>query len=218
MPDSLLDCDLSHNEISSFEFLQFKFPVALQRLNISSKLITTVVELRYVSVFEKLLVLTSGHLTRHQDLELLAFVKYLCPSLTLFDGVDCSDVAEPPDFPESDQLFDAVTRGSDDELCQLLKRKEAAIEWSVPTFIPFREVADEPEDLTEIARMVENMEARLARMQEAPPANVIPAPNPFEVERMKHDVLEMKRQVADLVKLLYVHDTAVRQAYLQQSG
>jgi hypothetical protein len=218
MPDSLLDCDLSHNEISTVEFLQFKFPGTLQRLDISSNLITTVVELRYVSVFFNLLVLTTGHLAKHPDLEILAFVKYLCPSLTLFDGVDCRDVVEPPDFPRSGDLYDCVVRGSDDDLCQLLARKEARIEWSLPTFVPFREVAEETGDLTELAAMVDDIEARLARVQEPPPANAIPAPNPLEVEKMRQEIIEMKQQVADLVKLLYVHDAAVRQAFLRQSG
>jgi hypothetical protein len=221
MPDSLSECDISHNEFASVEFLQFKFSPALERLDISGNLIRDVVELRYLSVFPNLLVLNAGFVDAHRDLHLIPFVRYLCPALALFDGVDCSECEPPDEFPEPDQLYDVLVRGDDADLCDLIRRSEPSIAWAPPTFIAFREEELPADDgLAEAEEQLAELEGRLPLFeQEVPePEPAFAPPNPAEIERMRAELAEMKAQLTEIVRLVYVHDQAVRAAYRRRRG
>jgi hypothetical protein len=212
MPEPLIDCDLSSNELSSFEFLQRKFPFSLERLDISSNLVGDVIELRYLSVFNNLTCLNTGILASHPNLQVLRLVKHICPTLTLFDGADCTDVVtDAVQFPADEELYEVLVHGTEDELCHLIEYPDLTVKWTEPSFIEYEEDL-EAKELEDLERRIGQIEQRLPRIPE-PQAPPVYNGKADEIKAMRREIQDLRDQLGKLLDLLYVQDRAVREIF-----
>ena len=225
MPDSLIDCNLSFNELSTVEFLQHKFPTTLERLDFSSNMIDQVMELRYLAVFTNLSVVRSGLLQKNRDLMMIPYVKHICPSIKVFDGEDCPDDVPCESFPNEDDLFEVLMSGDEQTLCQMLTKPSQDLVWEPPAFVAYEEDEAGSEEVQRLERQIMDLEAE-ARAR--PPPEPEPEPEPSRVTRpqkidsakireMKTEVAEIKAQLEVLLKMLFVHDQAVQELLLQKN-
>lgn len=206
MPDSLLDCDISYNEMSSVEFLQHKFPVTMCRIDFTGNMINNPMELRYLAVFPNITEVGSGMVDRFRDLHMIPYLKHVCPSVFTFDGIDVIDAIDPEGFPSEDDLFEVLMNGDETVLRQMLQKVETKVEWAAPSFVPFEEEFD-----AEAVRSVENLLERVERKIDTNDTHqVTPSPNAAQIREMRAEVAEMKEQLSALLRMLYVHDQAVR--------
>ncbi|OHT05888.1 hypothetical protein TRFO_26247 [Tritrichomonas foetus] len=211
MPNSLIDVDLSYNEIVSLDFLQHKFPSSIQRLDISANSIDEVISLRVMAVFPNLHTLNVGLLETNKDIQILSFVKFLCPSLVLFDGAECSDLNLDENFPNNEILLDVLVRGNENELRSLIQNVENRIIWDDPNFIPFDEVVPSS-PLLVIERKLQQIEQKIPMLRKhAEQAS----PRLSQIQRTKldqigQDIGELKAQIAELTQTLYVHEMAMK--------
>ena len=219
MPDSLIDCNLSFNEISSVEFLQHKFPTTLERLDFSSNMINEVMELRYLAVFTNLSVVRSGLLQKNRDLMMTQYVKHICPSIKLFDGEECQDEPDTEDFPNEDDLFEVLMNGDEQTLRQMLSKTSKDIVWEAPSFVAYEDEEVLPDDVRRLEREIADLEdqARARAQPPSPPQPVVrppPALDRAKIREMKAEVAEIKTQLSAFLKMLFVHDRAVQDLLL----
>lgn len=207
MPESLIDVDLSNNEIVSLDFLQHKFPLTLQRLDISSNLVSEVISLRVIAVFTHLHTLNVGLLESNRDINLLALVKHLCPSLVLFDGVECPEEM-PPNFPNPDHLLDVLVRGNESELRSLIQNNETKITWDEPQFIPFNEETP-PSPILSLEKQIEKLEKKLPILSKKV-ENSSPSKKAI-IQQMYRDINELKSQISVISNMIYFHDKAMKE-------
>lgn len=206
MPETLIDVDLSNNEIVSLDFLQHKFPPTIQRLDISSNLVSEVISLRVIAVFTHLRTLNVGLLESNRDIQLLALVKHLCPSLVLFDGAECPEEM-PPNFPNPDYLLDVLVRGNESELRSIIQSDEKKITWDEPQFITFNEVTP-PSPILSLEKKLENLERKLPLL-----AKKVENSSPSKkavIQQMFHDINELKAQISVISNMIYIHDQAMK--------
>ena len=232
LPENLIDIDLSNNNLKSLEFLDSPnegsnepFPHGLERLNISGNNITQIISLRYITVFLQLRELDVGLLDANRNLQLLPFVKSLCPSLQTFDGADLRDVDEYA-FNLED-LIQVLTSGSEQALRSFISGIETGIRWDPPTFIDYDDDTP-PTPLKTIEDRLRVLEERVADDQYATPtknkyqnqtATLISPYNEQDdnavIAAMQNEINELKQQVAQIAEILYVHDRALRQLWVQ---
>jgi hypothetical protein len=219
IPETLTECDLSYNSIDSVEFLQYQFPETVERLDFSGNGISDVIELRYVAVFTGLLLLSTGLLELHPDLQLVQFARHLCPTLAVFDGVDCDSEEPSPDFPDSEQLFQVLLNGDEETLCSLLHKEDTRFTWAPATFLPFEEDVPsfDSQDLGPIRQHLAELERRVPGAHDSEDDAEEDAPEypPERFELLRQEVEDMKAEVRDLLKMVYVHDSAVKDLFLQ---
>lgn len=215
MPQSLIDLDLSHNEINSLEFLQKKVPVTIERIDVSNNLIIHVMQLRYIAVFQNLRILNAGLYHQNQGIQIIPFLKHICPSLELFDDNDC-DEPKSPNFPDDETLFECLMGGDETELQILLQKEDKSITWDEPTFIPFNSYE------TELQAPINDLEQRLHSIESRIPNPKLLSPvrdDPQEIKTinaLRHDIGELKKQLAQLSQMLFVHDAAVKQISIKR--
>lgn len=206
MPENLRDVDLSYNEIASLDFLQHKFPATIEKLDLSSNLVTEVISLRVIAVFTHLMSLNVGLYENNRGIQLLPYVKFLCPSLILFDGIEVPDEISE-NFPNPEILLDVLVRGNESELRNLIQDVESKIRWDEPEFIPFDEqIPYSPVAILE--SKVRDLEQKVPlikkRMQSYSPSKKA------VVQQMLQDINELKEQIAVLSNMIFVHDQAVK--------
>jgi hypothetical protein len=100
----------------------------------------------------------------------------------------------------------------------LLRKDEVQFEWDPPAYLPFEEdlASFDSEDLAPIRDQLEDLEHRLPKLSELPIEEESDSEvNMEQFERLRTEVDQMKAEVRDLLKLLYVHDGAVKNLLLQ---
>ena len=209
MPNTLIDVDLSYNEIVSLDFLQHKFSPALQRLDISNNSIDEVISLRVIAVFPQLHTLNAGLLETNRDIQLLAFVKHLCPSLVLFDGVECTEV-DYSHFPPADTILDVLVRGNENELRSLIQNIESQIIWDEPTFIEFdEEIPNSP--LMNLERKLNDIERRIPLVkQNIQNRSPLSQNQRAKLDHMQREINDLRGQISALSNLIYAHDQGMK--------
>jgi hypothetical protein len=133
-----------------------------------------------------------------RDVPVLQFAKFLCPTLEYFDDEPLADV--DPDF-EEDPLIEQLAKGSEDSLREFLTDSiQPPIQWGEPQFMEFREETDEGfVELEERVRAIEDRIPQRRRENE----------DSAEISALRADVRELKEQVAQIARLLFVHDRAL---------
>ena len=232
LPERLIELDLSNNMLNSLDFLDSPnvsndpFPFGLEKLIISGNNISEIINLRYITVFSKLRELDVGLLDEEENrnLQLLPFVKSLCPTIQIFDETDMTNVDELAVNPED--LIQVLTSGSEQALRDFISDVDVGIKWDEPVFIEF----DDDSPMTPL----KNLESRVRSLEEKVDDESFSTPvkgedhqigtllSPYGkpddnqlISSMQHDIAEMKQQIAQIAKLLYVHDCALRQIWDQ---
>jgi len=194
-------------------------PTSLEVINVESNSIDGIMNLKYIPLFGKLRVLNTGFLFSNQDLRLLSFVKHICPSLEVFDGVDCSDSLNEGSSFDDQKLVDLFLNGTESELRELLLDDSIDVKWDDPVFIAY----DTDLPLTPIKNLeerIKNIESQIPSTQKAmgETVSLIP-PNQdsmqTSIDSLRNEVSEIKRQISQIAELLFVHDKAVERLWNQ---
>jgi hypothetical protein len=217
LPDSLAIVDLADNAFTDLEFMGSCLSRdGLQSLDVSGNHIETLISLRHLSLFSALAALKVGILDLVPGVPALQFVKVLCPSLETFDDENLGDVEG--DF-DDDQLIDHLVDGTEDSLRQFLMGSVGAqIAWQKPEFIEFRE---DPSPLSDLETRVKTLEDKLLhtpRRHDAAQLGHLLSPfgkpeNSPELQGLRQDIGDLKSQVVQIAKILYVHDRALMQIW-----
>jgi hypothetical protein len=215
LPDSLAILNLANNEFENLDFLeQMISPEALETLDVSGNHINQLIHLRFLGTYVRLHTLKVGILSLFRDLQVIEFVKHLCPRLESFDDESCADIE--PHFDE--ELIDILVANSEARLCAFLNISQ--IQWEEPTFIDFADDG-EPTGLRELQDRLDAIEAQLPKTPiKKPSAQVGTLLSPFpkhaeppEVKALRQDIGELRMQVGQIAELLYVHDVALRKIW-----
>lgn len=206
---SLIEIDLSNNQLENFEFLQDKLGAKLQSLDISGNNITEIRSLKYIAVFTQLVSINVGLVDPNPELKVIKFAKYLCPMLDSIDGYECGTVDTNEDF-NPDALLDVLLNGTEGELRAMLSHSAAPIQWDEPQFVPFE--ADIP------ATPLKGIEERLRKIEQKIPDESAAKQNEkqkeqvsaSEIREIRQEIAELREQVVKLSELLYVHDCAMK--------
>lgn len=210
IPKTLIDCNISNNSISSLDFLQLKTNVAgpdsLELFDISGNPISGIMELRYISVCSQLHVLKTGLLELNKDIDLLSYVKYLCPSLDYFDDNECTNIAE---FEESraNDLVHILLSESEARLKQFLSSPDGGVWWSSEP--SFQTISDTEltTPLKEIGTEIQNLQDQIATLGKMHP---ISSKNMQRIKTLNNDILKLQTQLSDAFKIIFVHDNALK--------
>lgn len=233
LPERLIELDLSNNMLTSLDFLDSPndpnepFPFGIERLILNGNNINQIINLKYITVFSQLRELEVGLLDQenNRNLQLPSFVKSLCPSIQIFDSANMGIVDELAVNP--DDLIQVLTRGSEQELRSFISSVEVGIRWDEPIFIDFDD--DNP------STPLKNLETRLRTIEEKFGEDNFSTPvkntnnnqigtllSPYGeqddnamIASMQREIYEMKQQVSQIAKILYVHDCALRQLWEQ---
>jgi len=207
MPDSLLDVDLSGNLFRNLESFQNSFSDRLQRLDLSNNEINEISNLRFLAIFSKLRVLRIGLLEKNRDLKLIPFIKHLCPLIEEFDDNDCEISNEDNAF-NTQALLEVLLSGNESELREMLISKDIVIRWDEPSFVQFdNNVPETP--LKGIEDRLRNLEERLPNTNESS----ILQPSDFSTSDIKKEIEELRKQVAKITEILFIHDAAMREIW-----
>jgi hypothetical protein len=205
----LLELDLSQNELDNLGFMENMLPEGIEKIDVSSNLIDELIHLRFISLYQQLTHMCVGLVERFPDLDVLAWVKYLCPTIEVFDEVDCGDV-DPGDY-DDDNMIDILVRASEQDLRARLSRKVKtnAIQWKDPEFIDFDN--DSPNPWKEI-------QDRLANLERSVPQTPLIGEDDAVVSGIQREMSEIRKQIAKLAELLYVHDRALKITWERSEG
>lgn len=198
-PPNITYVDLSLNELTNLSFLDEKFPTNVESIDVSQNSIDQIIELKYISVFQNLRDFKVGLLDVHPDLNLLPYVKYLCPSLEFFDDAKIEN--SDSNLINDDELLNILMHGTEQQLHDFLSNKEPTVEWDEPKFIPFEE--QQPPTPTSKA-----MNDNLLSPYQQDDTHIIHA--------VQQELVEIKSQIAKIAELLYVHDKALEQLWESQ--
>lgn len=224
-PPNLIYVDLSFNELTSLSFLDEKFPVNIESIDVSQNSIDQIIELKYISVFQQLHTFKIGFLEMNPDLHIIPYVKYLCPSLEFFDDVKIDDSEEI--LFNDDDLLNILMHGSEQDLRDFLSNEKKEIKWDEPNFIPF------DDDYSTIPTPIKQIEDRLSIIENQIHERVSKSPNSNQeqsqqqmlsyhqgndaiLHTMQQDISEMKQQIAQITELLYVYDRALQKLWESQ--
>jgi hypothetical protein len=217
LPESLAILDLADNGLADREFMGSCLSRdRLQSLDVSGNHIETLISLRHLSLFTALAALKVGVLELVSGVPALPFVKALCPSLETFDDESVGDVEG--DFDE-DRLIDQLVYGTEDSLREFIVRSVGArIAWQKPEFIEFRDDAPPPSDLEARVKLLEERLLQTpARHSTAQLGHLL---SPFgkpehspELQGLRQDIADLRLQVVQIAKILYVHDRALMQIW-----
>lgn len=207
LPDSLVDIDLSWNQFINLDFLQRSLPTGLQKFSINGIPTSNLIDLRFFAVFSKLKVLNTGFFDSYHHKNLLPFVKYLCPSLIYFDGIECSFVKNDLN---QDQIFDALLKGDENQLRFLLDQDIDEMIWDEPEFYDYEDkMSNYP--LSKIMNKLNDLENQL-------PSN--PTNQMIDVESKKafvkkahYELSQIKKQLIEISSIVYAHDEALQQMF-----
>lgn len=221
LPKNIIDIDLSFNELKNLNFLQTNFPAGIERIEVSGNLIHEIINLRFLPLFQQLRMFNIGLLEENSDIQLLPFVKLLCPSIELFDGMDCVNI-EDTGF-DKDEIIQVLVKESESELRSFLSNYDGGIKWEEPTFIPFEnDVPATP--IRKLANRIETLEEKIADPPEriTPPKNTGNLLSPYQnssnsgnIQSLQQELSEIKQQIAQIAEILYVHDKALKQLWEQ---
>jgi hypothetical protein len=202
LPDSLSILILADNRLADLEFMESCLsPARLEVLDVSGNEVATLISLRYLPLFESLRDLKVGITETMPDVPVLQFVKFLCPTLESFDDESLGEI--DAEFPD-DELIDFLRSGDEAELRQfLIGALEPPIRWNPPEFVDFQGGAA----VGELEERIRAVEARVPSSPER--AGVDDA----EIRAIKEDVRAIKEQVAQIARLLFVHDRALGQIW-----
>ncbi|OHT16728.1 hypothetical protein TRFO_12988 [Tritrichomonas foetus] len=214
-PQSLIYLNLSNNELSDLSFLDEKVPSTIEYLDLAGNAIDQVLELKYISLFQQLRILRVGLFENNKDLNIIPFVKHLCPSLQNFDDVEITEDIDDEIFNEDD-LYDILVNGTEQQLQEFLLDKESAIHWDSPTFYPYD--ADVPPTplkfIEDRLNVIENQfQERFSTPKKGSHSkneNLLQYPerNPA-VQNIQQDIVELKQHISQIAELLFVHDKAL---------
>lgn len=218
-PPNLLYLDLSFNELTDLSFLDEDFPINIESIDVSQNSIDQIIDLKYISVFQKLRMFKIGLLESNSNLHLISYVKYLCPSLEFFDEVKIDD-SEDTMFNE-DELLGIIMNGSEQQLREFLSDKKNEIRWDEPSFIPFdNDYPTSPAPIKQIEdrlTMIENqMHERFLKPSDQDGQPSYKQENDAVLHVMQQDINEMKEQIAQITELLYVYDRALQHLWESQ--
>lgn len=209
LPNSLTDINLSHNNISTFEFLQTCFGDKVADLDITGNNVTEVRSLRFFAVLQKLKSLNTGLLQINRDVNIMPFIKHICPSLETFDHHSCT-VAPGSEITKAEELLEILLRGTESELKTFLRNADS-IRWDDPVFVQY--------DTATNSTPLKGIEERLRLIEERIPSDSdnmkdmkhASSPNDKgEIRQLKSEISEIKQQVKKMAELLYVHDGAMK--------
>jgi hypothetical protein len=205
-PDSLAILTLADNLLSDLEFMETCLPQEkLEFLDVSGNNITTLLSLRYIPLYNHLRVLKVGLCDRMRDLPVIQFAKFMCESLESFDDEGLGDV--DAEFPV-DEMTDQLTQGTEESLREFLveaaRRYGPSIQWKEPVFVEFMEDVTAP---------IAALEERVRGIEERLPAKKRRGTEDAEIGALRADVRELKEQVAQIARLLFVHDRALGQIW-----
>jgi hypothetical protein len=216
LPDSIAVLNLANNDFANLDFLEHMIsPQNLQTLDVSGNHIKQLIHLRFLSVYDHVQTLKVGILPLFRDLQVLEFVKHLCPQLESFDDESCADIE--PHFEE--ELIEILIAGSETRLCAFLSVSQ--IVWEEPTFLEFPDETA-PTGLRELEDRLDAIESRLGPRTPTKRASaqvgtlLSPFPKqtePPELKSLRQDIGELRMQIGQIAELLYVHDVALRKVW-----
>lgn len=211
LPRKLIGLDISSNELVDLNFMEKNAPEGLERLNASENAIADLISLRFLTLCSQLNTVNVGLLDQFPRLDVLGFVRYLCPFLERFDDVMVPE--NGVDYREKG-IIDVLVYGSEAELQELLGGGGCIVQWEEPTFVPFEDEAD-------VSPMAQ-LEERLRAIEDALPSTperkgglgTLLSPYPKqndtqEVEELRREISELRQQMVKVAELLYVHDRAL---------
>lgn len=216
-PPNLLYLDLSFNELTNLSFLDENFPINIESIDVSQNSIDQIIDLKYISVFQQLHTFKIGFLEMNPDLNIISYVKYLCPSLVFFDDSKIDD-SEEISFNDDD-LLNILMHGSEQQLREFLLKKKSGIEWDEPNFIPFdNDFPTPPTPIKQIEDRLTVIENQIhERISKSPQTNQSnQQENDSVLQVMQQDISEMKQQIAQITELLYVYDKALQKLWENQ--
>jgi hypothetical protein len=219
MPESLAILNLANNELENLDFLDNMIsPANLETLDVSGNQIRQLIHLRFLGTYVRLHTLKVGILNLFKDLQVVEFVKHLCPRLETFDDEPCADVEAHFD----DELINILVAASESRLCAFLNISQ--IEWEEPTFLAFTD-DEAPTPLRDLQNRLEMIESQLpktpVRKQGTQVGTLLsPFPRhdePPEVKALRQDIGELRMQIGQIAEILYVHDVALRKIWNAKS-
>jgi hypothetical protein len=170
----------------------------LEALNVSGNEVTTLISLRFLPLYENLRDLKVGIADRIRNVPVIQFVKFLCPTLESFDDELLEDFEA--EFPE-DELIEHLSTGTEKSLREfLIGAVKPPIQWNEPEFVDFQE---------DISGPLIALESRVRIIEERIPQKKKGVDESDEIRELRADVRELKQQVAQIARLLFVHDRAL---------
>ncbi|KAH0785263.1 leucine-rich repeat domain-containing protein [Histomonas meleagridis] len=208
LPQSLIELNISQNEISNLDFFEDKIPKDIEEIDVSSNLFDTLVNLRFITVFQQLRVLNTSLQEKNEDIKVAEFAKHLCPSLEVFDGIRCDDVDDIE--IDNDELVNVLIDVSESDLRKLLLHScgDNQIKWEKAQFIPFEE---EPQStpIMALTKRIQSIESRLPVIQ--PRVQLIKDDSiESEIQNLKEEITEIKEQISKIAEILFVHDKGLK--------
>ena len=223
-PQSLVYLDLSNNEISDLSFFDENFPAQLESLDISGNSIDQIIELKYISVFQQLSYLRVGLLHIYPDINIVPFVKHLCPSLQSFDDENVANANNDSmdDIANEDELYNILVNGTEQQLYSFLSNKSARIMWDEAKFYPY-DADIPPTPLKFIEQRLNAIENQVQehfaspKKQPPPPTESATLLSPFgtnkndnpAIQSIQHEIQEIRQYLTQITEILFVHDKAL---------
>jgi hypothetical protein len=151
----------------------------------------------------------------------LQFAKFICPSLELFDGEPCATIE--PDFDEA-QLLGLLIEGSEQRLRRfLVESNPSPIVWAEPQFVEFTD-EDRQSPLGGLQLRIQAIEGRIPDQMRGGQVGALLSLSPVpkqkehpEMRVLRQDIAELKQQITQIAQLIYVHDSALRGVWSQNS-
>ena len=208
-PQNLLSIDLSYNNITSLEFLQSHCPTGIERIDLSNNKLDSLLNLKYISVFQNLRVLNVGFLDKFLNLNILSFVKHMCPCLEVFDDTECSHLDTSDEWNDN-ELINILVNGDEEEFRALLMNN-SQLRWDEPIYFDFVQNVP-PTPLKEVNERLRNVEMLTEQDQNR---NIRLEMDRFDedIEEIRREINELKQQTLQISQLLFVHDKALQQIW-----
>jgi hypothetical protein len=228
LPSAITELDLAGNELQNLDFMEKLLPFGLEKIDLSDNQIEKLIDLRFISLFQRLHTMRVGLLQKCQGYRVLDFIKHLCPRLEYFDDTSCLNVQEP-EF-DDDQLIDILVNVSEPNLRTFLSSKtNTGIIWNEPSFVEFNDDAVAATPIRDLQNRIRRIEASLVDHPPVRPTPVIGTLLPIspyahgddgeaEMRALREEIGGLKDQIEKAVELLFVHDSALRHLWGQANG